>query len=467
MDVCERLESPLREVMLLPDFIEKAGLLTTQTMVADYSHQANRKTRWSEEMMSMFFRSSVLNQLPAPIVIVDLEKCLEHATETNNQSDIVYFTLWFIQNGAKYLILDGNNRIMVTKKILNDEVKLPTDIPLHTGPDGKLVQTSNIKLGATFSTLDKALRDSFDTSEIEVHVYEKLTEVKMGLVFQIYNLGSPLIDPEFRNSFGGLIVKAYRDLADKWENLFEKLDMTSTNINRRSIEQWMAYAFNIWFHDIKKPCTKKVLDNLSLPNQKSTELEIIGFEKAMNTFLKIVDTSKIVGLQKSNAVLDAWAIYVQQTRTENKVFKNDETILKFTTDVADSIYHLLELKGDDGKAKTYETGKDVFKTFKTLLGNKTASNNNERNKLILEQLVDLDKYFVPKTKRVASDLDASIVANSQNWKTKDGTPIPYDQLKKFHKGHIVPFSKSKDSSKENLIIQTPEENLKLGAKEAI
>ncbi len=465
MDVCERLESPLRKVMLLPDFIEMAGLLTKQTMVADLSHQANRKTRWSEEMMSMFFRSSVLNQLPAPIVIVDLEKCLEHAKKRNNQSDIAYFTLWLITNGARYLILDGNNRIMVTKKILNDEVKLPTDIPLYTGD--KLVQKSDIKLGATFSTLNKALRDSFDTSQVSLHIYTELTEEKMGLVFQIYNLGSPLNDPEFRNSFGGLIVKAYRDLADTWETLFEKLDMTSTNTNRRSIEQWMAYAFNIWFHDIKKPCTKKVLDDLSLPHQKSTELEITGFEKAMNTFLKIVDTSKIVSLRKSNAVLDAWAIYVQQTRVENKVFKNDETTLEFTTDVADAIYHLLELKGNDGKAKTYETGKDVFKTFKTLLGNKTANNNNERNKLILEQLGDLDKYFVPKTKRVASDLDASIVANSQNWKTKDGTLIPYDQLNKFHKGHKVPFSKSKDSSIENLIIQTPEENLKLGAKEAI
>ena len=53
------------------------------------------------------------------------------------------------------------------------------------------------------------------------------------------------------------------------------------------------------------------------------------------------------------------------------------------------------------------------------------------------------------------------------WLCGGDSAIFYDQLKKFHKGHIVPFSKSKDSSKENLIIQTPEENLKLGAKEAI
>ena len=90
--------------------------------------------------------------------------------------------------------------------------------------------------------------------------------------------------------------------------------------------------------------------------------------------------------------------------------------------------------------------------------------NNLRNKLISEKF-DASKYFVQLDSRRGGTAEEKLIAaKDQGWITPEGVEIPLEDVLStdFEIGHIKPYADGGKTNQDNFVIQTKEDNRKLG-----
>ena len=174
-------------------------------------------------------------------------------------------------------------------------------------------------------------------------------------------------------------------------------------------------------------------------------------------------TKDLYAIPKKNAVLDLFVLYMQMI-DDGKQLSRKYTKSQFIKEYVKVVSNMI---GSDKLIEnTYRSLKEP-QTFATMMSGRQNGNNQMRNEL-LKKTKKLDKFFIQlDKKRVASDTDKLVVANEQNWDTPEGKEIDMSRLQTgdFEKGHIENYRDGGESTRENLVIQTSEDNKKLGSSD--
>tara|TARA_Y100000114_G_C11735156_1_gene315741 strand:+ start:45 stop:1445 length:1401 start_codon:yes stop_codon:yes gene_type:complete len=433
------------------------------------SHQANEDSRWDIENKESYFQNCILNMAPSEYMFSDIRSCYEFAKERNDKEDMEYFKK-FLDKGIEYLNLDSHNRTINNFDIYNDEVLLPPG-------EYKLLDniTYIVKKKTPYSKLDVKLREAFDTADIDIKVFKRITAEQHGFLFQNINKGKSLNLPEYLNATSGAVAQVIRDLARLYKAYLKEFNFTPNDLNRRMVDIFIAKMFNIFMYGVKTENSEKFMKQLYEPKQTNTIDGVHKFNKLFKSFMSeiVYDGSEIFSLPNKNMLLDCFILYNEQVTNNNKVFRDkaNKTFIKDFIDVAE------ELVNDNTQHvfNVSKAGKEDLRTFEKMVGHNSAKLNTLRNKLIRKKFeekgLEMEKYFVSPGPRSLSRMDRFKMSRNQlsrgKIKTKSNEIVSWKEIydSRTHVAHdeFSSYKKTKTTNIEHASLDTATNNLKQGA----
>jgi|TARA_R110000868_G_C10880181_1_gene762888 hypothetical protein len=166
-----------------------------------------RPESWNILKKKKFCYSLVNGRAPTPIVIVDVEKSLQQCLIGTEDFD--YFKEWLDQ-GFKYISIDGNNRTVTLLQFFSGKISLPTgDIPLKDGKYATLNSSNN-----KWNTIPEDLQNEiFENISVSLLFFTVSSRKELSLLFTSINDGLGLNNQEKRNALVCKFAKEIRELA--------------------------------------------------------------------------------------------------------------------------------------------------------------------------------------------------------------------------------------------------------------
>ena len=230
------------------------------------------------------------------------------------------------------------------------------------------------------------------------------------------------------------------------------LRMYFHKINRRKVDDYLSGLFMIYIDGLQSKITAKSLEEMYY-NENANKLAN-KFSREMDRFLKIVGKNISI-FKRENGLLDLFVIYLEQIRGGKRMIE-PETFIKDYIDVQ------IDLMKDKTEYSYNENGRSA--NFSELLRSREIRFNTLRNKLISEKF-DASKYFVQLDSRRGGTAEEKLIAaKDQGWITPEGVEIPLEDVLStdFEIGHIKPYADGGKTNQDNFVIQTKEDNRKLG-----
>jgi hypothetical protein len=411
---------------------------------ADLAMQS--KTRWLPVNKTAFMQSVLLNTAPSKFILCDIESCKQHAKLTGDKESYDYYN----QFSGKYVFLnlDSNNRTLAIAAFFKNQVVLEEGVYVIDGSDYTVDNTSN-----TFETMPEGLKAVLMSRKITIEVITRASLADLCRMFLVVNDGVRLNAAELRNPILTLVCEEIRSLAQKYEKAFVKANIfTQNKCDRRAIDDFFAGLFYFYINGIESPITAKSLDAMYL--DADSQKLVKNFSNTLKVFLKIV--SKDLGVfKRENSLLDLFVLYTNQIRNSKKLIDDKGFVKGYVEAYA-------ELLDDDTEYQYNDNGRSA--SFSELLRSREFRFNKLRNRLI-NKVYNTDTYFIDiDKKRTATSEQKLIAANRQGWVTPEGKNIPMGEVlsDKFEGGHIIPHGLGGKTEQDNLVIQTKEDNRKLG-----
>src|SRR6056300_128000 len=461
--IFRQVKSDTTEVSML-DFIKKIE----PNQAADKAFQANIFTRWKREQGSSYMTSTVRNMAPSKFIFCDVKKCYESAIERESKVDEEYFKRW-LDADVTYLNLDSNNRTINIVGFIDgsfgvEEGTYEIDgniFKIKTNLNDKLVFNREKKeVDWNNTTLPKAIVQAFLEAKVSLEIYTDTTREELSEVFTRINDGKPLNEPEKRNARTSDVANVIRNLAEQYGDTFFSPYtkwFSDDQKNRRGLDDFIAGMCHVFFEGIDVTISPASLNNMYRVGSE-VDQNINLFKKRFNQFMSWVLKGDLNAIPNRNSIFDLWIIFID--------LKNDKKEIKPKQEDA-FIKHYVKVIGDLLRDKTpYPCGKGDPKSFETMVGGRQASNNKKRNEMIMDKL-NVDEYFIKMdSKRVVNDSDKLATAARDNFKTPEGKDIDLSKLmtSEYHKGHINDYRSTGDTSIDNTVIQTAEDNYKTGTK---
>lgn len=460
--IFRQVKSDTKEVSML-DFI----IQVEPNQAADKAFQANEFTRWKVEQGSSYMTSTIRNMAPSKFIFCDVKKCLESSIDRESKIDEEYFQRW-LDSGVTYLNLDSNNRTINivgfidgtfgveegTYEINGNIFKIKTDLN-----DKLIFDREKNEVDWNKTTLPKAIVNAFLEAKVSLEIYTDTTREELSEVFTRINDGKPLNEPEKRNARTSDVANIIRELAEQYKDrFFSPLTkwFTPEQQNRKGLDDFIAGMCHVFFEGIDKTISPASLSNMYRIGSE-VDQSISIFKKRFNQFMNWVSKGDLNAIPNRNSIFDLWIIFfnLKSDNLEIKPGKED-----------DFIKHYVKVVGDLLRDKnTYPCGKGDPKSFETMIGGRQAANNIKRNEMIMDKL-NIDDYFIKMDARSVNDYTKLAAAARDNFKTPEGKDIDLSKLqtKEYHKGHIEPFRDTGKTNIDNTVIQTSEDNIKLGKK---
>lgn len=417
---------------------------------ADLAFQANKYSRWEWWQKSAYICSVILGKAPSKFIFADADECLAAAVERGDKGDIKYFQEK-VDRGIKYINVDSNNRNNVIVDFMNNKIRL-----VHGKYDIQGATVTVDEDNDTYETLDPVLADAFHEAIVTISVYTDATREELSELFRNVNDGKPLTHPEILNSYTTTVANTVRELADKHGDYFVTQGkwFSNSNINRRGIDQFIANLAFLFCYDIKKSISKTNMENFYRDGSDG-EVQINKFRTTFNAFMKDVMSEDAYAIANRNSVFDLFVIYCAMKDKKMKIDDNRSFLQQYMTAVVTLL--------TNGQYYEHDDFKDP-KSFGTMVGGLQKTNNVLRNQLIME-VFDIDSVTTKlDKKRTYSTQDKMVLAVNSGFMTPEGKEIEMSELhtNKYHGGHVDPHKDGGETTIENGVIQTAEDNLKLG-----
>ena len=211
--------------------------------------ELQRPLSWRDKNKEDFFDSICMNRISGEIIIVDCEVALESleyevASKKNNHYDLVHKAIKLfkdcLKKGLKYIVLDGNNRLMFYIDLLNDKWSIPSGTYEY-------IRQMNDSETCTFKVTDKANKFSDLPAKVRnailsrtqlITEYTQIDWINMSLVFINTNSMVPPNAQELRNA-------SVSEWAD-WIRKLRKTNLTLLNhlfenpLNRYTGDEWIV-----------------------------------------------------------------------------------------------------------------------------------------------------------------------------------------------------------------------------------
>jgi hypothetical protein len=376
---------PLKERISLYDYaylLQKFGAFNAP-------RQFQRPIAWRTEDRKKFFQSLLLNRVEGTYVLVDVKSCisrLELAGECS--SDSYKFFKKFLNEGYKYVILDGNNRMSFIQSLFNDEYTIPEGkYEYITDEVNGTIASFTVRKGKQkFSDLPERVREVLVERQAAISVYTQITLEGMSEVFQNVNSGVPLNGQELRNAYSSLWAEYVRIIADDISSLLSK--MFKDHRFRLCGEEWIVNCLDMVFQAITtNPITEEV-DFSGITQGTKNKLyksDFLSNDDKDFYFDKFVEMMDFITLMIQEEILgmDGEKILTRASAVQNLYWMMCNGI-----DTYEQAVSVVELhnKAYNNKSRTFVCGDDD-KTFKDCCNGMSAENLKARY-VILKEIVD-------------------------------------------------------------------------------
>jgi hypothetical protein len=413
------------------------------TVYADLNCQS--VTRWEVQNKQSYLVSLILNTAPSKFILAHVKSCYNSAEISNDKKSMEYFTQFL--STCDYLNLDSNNRTVTIGEFVDDKF----DLPLGNYVVGDEVYTIT-KDTCNYSTLPTGMKCILDSRKLTLEIYLNVNQEDITRLFLVVNSGVALNAPELRNPIISNVAEEIRSLATKHTKTFVKNVFSQKEINRRKVDDYLSGLFMIYIDGLQSKITAKSLEEMYY-DENANKL-VNKFSREMDRFLKIVGKNISI-FKRENGLLDLFVIYLEQIRGGKRMIE-PETFIKDYIDVQ------IDLMKDKTEYSYNENGRSA--NFSELLRSREIRFNTLRNKLISEKF-DASKYFVQLDSRRGGTAEEKLIAaKDQGWITPEGVEIPLEDVLStdFEIGHIKPYADGGKTEQGNFVIQTKEDNRKLG-----
>lgn len=207
---------PLKEDMTLIDYaymLQKFGAFNAP-------RQFQRPIAWKAEDRKRFFQSLLMDRVEGTYVLVDVSDCIDALEDAGEcDSDSYKFFKKFYNEGYRYVILDGNNRMCFMKSLFDDTYTIPEGkyefVAKAKNSNHRCVSSFTVRKGKQkFSDLPERVQKVLRVRRAAISVYTQITLKGMSDVFQNVNSGVPLNGQELRNAYSTPWAEYVRNIAD-------------------------------------------------------------------------------------------------------------------------------------------------------------------------------------------------------------------------------------------------------------
>lgn len=238
---------PLKEPISLLDY----AYLLLKYEKYSAPEQFQRPVAWKSEDRKLFFNSILMNRAEGTFVFVDIEQCidrLEYAGATD--SDTYKFFKQYHNEGYKYFILDGNNRLSFIVSLLQNEYNIPEGrYEFITDEVNGNISSFTVRKGKQkFSDLPERVQRVIRSRKAVLSVYTQITLEGMSDVFQNVNSGVPLNGQELRNAYSSAWAEYVRSLGHEIAPLLGM--MFPDHIYRLKGQEWIVDCLDMTLNGI-------------------------------------------------------------------------------------------------------------------------------------------------------------------------------------------------------------------------
>jgi len=293
-----------------------------------------------------------------------------------------------LNEGYKYVILDGNNRMSFIQSLFNDEYTIPEGkYEYITDEVNGTIASFTVRKGKQkFSDLPERVREVLVERQAAISVYTQITLEGMSEVFQNVNSGVPLNGQELRNAYSSLWAEYVRIIADDISSLLSK--MFKDHRFRLCGEEWIVNCLDMVFQAITtNPITEEV-DFSGITQGTKNKLYKSAFLSNDDKdfyFDKFVEMMDFITLMIQEEILgtDGEKILTRASAVQNLYWMMCNGI-----DTYEQAVSVVELhnKAYNNKSRTFVCGDDD-KTFKDCCNGMSAENLKARY-VILKEIVD-------------------------------------------------------------------------------
>ena len=450
--------------------------VTTKQFMEDFSHivkadlafQAGPASRWLSEQKSSYITSVIRGMAPSKYIFADVDCCLENAIKNEQKNDVDYFQP-HKDKGTKYLNVDSNNRVINICEFVKGKVNIEFGTYLIDGIFHEIGQNNS-----TYRTIPTSLRNKFDNAKLWIEVYQNATRQQLSDLFRRLNDGKPLNEAEKRNACTSKVADVIRELSEIYaKNFVTKTWISQKEANRRGVDDFIASFAHVYYYGLATAINHQSLSDMYDTNDDDKVLKQgKEFNVDFHAFMKLFNKDLQV-LHNKNSIFDLWVIFCEQKK--KNCYLDDNKKNDYIKTYINVVCSLLLERDQFGRPVVYDAPTELRrgwgdpKSFETLVGGRQFANNIKRFELI-SQRMNLSNFFIQRdTKRSATPLQKTLTAYNKGWKTNTGEDIDKSKLhsNEYHTGHVKPHADGGKTELYNFVIQTKEDNLKLGKKPVV
>jgi hypothetical protein len=373
---------PLKERISLYDY----AYLLQKFESFNAPRQFQRPIAWKSEDRKKFFQSMLMNRVEGTYVLVDVKSCiarLEMAGECD--SETYKFFKKFLNEGYKYVILDGNNRMCFIKSLFDDEYAIPEGkYEYITDEVNGTISSFTVRKGKQkFSDLPERVCDVLLERQAAVSVYTQITLEGMSDVFQNVNSGVPLNGQELRNAYSTPWAEYVRNIADETSSLLAK--MFKDHRFRLCGEEWIVNCLDMTIQGIS---VNPILDEVTFSGVTQTTKNKLYKGDFLDPKGQNFYYDKFVEMMDFISSMIAEEILEEKVLTRASAVQNLYWMLCNGVETYDQAVAAVELHNDayTAKSRTFACGEDD-KTFRECCNGMSAENLSVRY-VILKEIID-------------------------------------------------------------------------------
>ena len=347
--------------------------------------QFQRPIAWKSEDRKKFFQSLLLNRVEGTYVLVDVKSCIGRLVDAGEcDSETYKFFKKFLNEGYKYVILDGNNRMCFIKSLFEDEYTIPEGkYEYITDEVNGTISSFTVRKGKQkFSDLPERVRDVLEERQAAISLYTQITLEGMSEVFQNVNSGVPLNGQELRNAYSTLWAEYVRNIADETSSLLAKL--FKDHRYRLCGEEWIANCLDMTIQGIT---INPILNEVSFSGvtqstkNKLYKSDFLAVDDKNFYFDKFVEMMDFISRMLSEEILE------EKILTRASAVQNLFWLMCNGIDTYDQVVSAVELHNAayTNKNRTFVCGEDE-KTFKECCNGMSAENLTARYEIFKEIL---------------------------------------------------------------------------------
>jgi len=364
---------PLKERITLMDYaylLQKFGAFNAP-------RQFQRPIAWKSEDRRKFFQSILMNRVEGTYVLVDVKSCISRL-ETSGECDSETYKFFkkFLNEGYKYVILDGNNRMCFIQSLFDDTYTIPEGKYEYITDElnGTIASFIVRKGKQKFSDLPERVREILEERQAAISLYTQITLEGMSEVFQNVNSGVPLNGQELRNAYSTLWAAYVRNIADDVCSLLAKL--FKDHRSRLRGEEWIADCLDVVIQAIDHdPILNetKISGVSQTTKNKLYKSDFLSEQDENFYFDKFVELMDFTTLMLQEEILEAKSL------TRTSAVQNLYWMMCNGLETYDQVVAAVELHETayNDKNRTFICGDD-HKTFKECCNGMSAENLKAR-----------------------------------------------------------------------------------------